>query len=243
MSEIRVVLIEAYELTRYGIQAALTQHSDIAIVGEAGNGQAGLLLLQYLQPDVVILDLDLPDVSGIEVIRQIKAVWAETELSPPSVLVFTRQDNENLVMSAFVAGADSYCVKDRTHYRNLIEALQATHQGNSWLDPVIARVVLTHYQARQPAGGCEAIAASYTSTAIAVEPEEDEALIAMNSLTRRELEILELIVEGYKNEDIGQKLYITLDTVKTHVRNILNKLGANDRTQAAVLGLRSGLVH
>jgi DNA-binding NarL/FixJ family response regulator len=243
MSEIRVVLIEAYELTRYGIQAALTQHSDIAIVGEAGSGQEGLLLLQDLQPDVVILDLELPDVSGIEVIRQIKAAWAETELAAPRVLVFTRQDNENPVMSAFAAGADSYCVKDRTHYRNLIEALQVTYQGNSWLDPVIARVVLTHYQTRQPAGAREAIAASYTSTAIAAEPEADEALIAMNSLTRRELEILELIVEGYKNEDISQKLYITLDTVKTHVRNILNKLGANDRTQAAVLGLRSGLVH
>ncbi len=242
MSEIRVVLIEAYELTRYGIQAALTQHSDISVVGEAGSGQAGLLLVQDLQPDVVILDLELPDVSGIEVIRQIKAAWADTEVTPPHVLVFTRQDNENLVMSAFAAGADSYCVKDRTHYRNLLEALQVTHQGNSWLDPVIARVVLTHYQARQPAGVREAIAPSYSSTAIAAEP-EDETLIAINSLTRRELEILELIVEGYKNEDISQKLYITLDTVKTHVRNILNKLGANDRTQAAVLGLRSGLVH
>lgn len=241
MSEIRVALIESQDLTRYGMQAALGQSDTVTVVGEATRGREGLELLQQTQPDLVIIDIDLPDISGIEVIQQIKNPESEAEPADLKILVFSTQADEELVMRAFAAGADSYCLKERTNHQDLLEAIEATYQGNSWLDPTIARIVLSHYQQT-----IEQDTSSYSnSNSVLIEPIDPEVgpLLGADPLTKRELEILELIVEGHKNEEISQKLYITLDTVKTHVRNILNKMGASDRTHAAVLGLRSGLVN
>ncbi|HEY9885348.1 MAG TPA: response regulator transcription factor, partial [Thermosynechococcaceae cyanobacterium] len=140
----------------------------------------------------------------------------------------------------FAAGADSYCLKDKTNHQDLLEAIEATYRGNSWLDPAIARIVLSHYQQT-----IEQEASDSNTPSVSIEPIDPEVgpILGADPLTKRELEILELIVGGHKNEEISQKLYITLDTVKTHVRNILNKMGASDRTHAAVLGLRSGLIN
>ncbi|MBW4487640.1 MAG: response regulator transcription factor [Trichocoleus desertorum ATA4-8-CV12] len=240
MSEIRVALIESQDLSRYGMQAALGQSDLITVVGEATKGQEGLELLQQTQPDLVIIDLDLPDISGIEVIQQIKNPDSEAESVDLKVLIFSTQADKKLVMQAFAAGADSYCLKDRTNHQDLLEAIEATYRGNSWLDPAIARIVLSHYQQTIEQ---EAINSNTASVSIESIDPEVVPILGADPLTKRELEILELIVGGNKNEEISQKLYITLDTVKTHVRNILNKMGASDRTHAAVLGLRSGLIN
>ncbi|MEP0870642.1 response regulator transcription factor [Trichocoleus desertorum AS-A10] len=240
MSEIRVALIESQDLSRYGMQAALGQSDLITIVGEAAKGREGLDLLQQTQPDLVIIELDLPDISGIEVIQQIKNPESEAESADLKVLIFSTEANEELVMQAFAAGADSYCLKDKTNHQDLLEAIEATYQGNSWLDPAIARIVLSHYQQT-----IEQDTNDSSPGSVSIEPIDPAVgpILGADPLTKRELEILELIVGGHKNEEISQKLYITLDTVKTHVRNILNKMGASDRTHAAVLGLRSGLVN
>ncbi|HEY9806062.1 MAG TPA: response regulator transcription factor, partial [Candidatus Obscuribacterales bacterium] len=195
---------------------------------------------QQTQPDLVIIDLDLPDISGIEVIQQIKNPESDTEPADLKILIFSTEADEERVMQAFAAGADSYCLKDKTNHQDLLEAIEATYQGNSWLDPAIARIVLSHYQQ-----AIEQDSRDSNPSSVSIEPIDPEVgpLLGADPLTKRELEILELIVAGHKNEEISQKLYITLDTVKTHVRNILNKMGASDRTHAAVLGLRSGLVN
>ena len=182
----------------------------------------------------------MPDISGIEVIQQIKNSASDAEPADPKVLIFSTQADEELVMRAFAAGADSYCLKDKTNHQDLLEAIEATYQGNSWLDPAIARIVLSYYQQTVDQDTHDSNPGSVNIEAI--DPDTGPILGA-DPLTKRELEILELIVAGHKNEGISQKLYITLDTVKTHVRNILNKMGASDRTHAAVLGLRSGLVN
>jgi len=240
MSEIRVALIESQDLSRYGMKAALGQSSLISVVGEAIKGREGLELLQQTQPDLVIIDLNLPDISGIEVIQQIKNPESEAELVNLKILVFSIQADEEIVMRAFAAGADSYCLKDRTNHHDLLEAIEATYRGNSWLDPAIARIVLSYYQQT-----IELDTSDSSTASISIDPIDPEVgpILGADPLTKRELEILELIVAGHKNEAISQKLYITLDTVKTHVRNILSKMGASDRTHAAVLGLRSGLVN
>ncbi|MBD2096175.1 response regulator transcription factor [Trichocoleus sp. FACHB-591] len=240
MSEIRVALIESQDLSRYGMQAALGQSDLITIVGEAAKGREGLDLLQQTQLDLVIIELSLPDISGIEVIQQIKNPESEAESADLKVLIFSTEANEELVMQAFAAGADSYCLKDKTNHQDLLEAIEATYQGNSWLDPAIARIVLSHYQQT-----IEQDTNDSSPGSVSIEPIDPAVgpILGADPLTKRELEILELIVGGHKNEEISQKLYITLDTVKTHVRNILNKMGASDRTHAAVLGLRSGLVN
>jgi DNA-binding NarL/FixJ family response regulator len=174
---------------------------------------------------------------GIELTRRFKESQTAEDGHQTKILVLTLQDNEESVMAAFAAGADSYCMKNIS-FDNLLEALQVTNEGNAWIDPAIARIVLKQTKINEP--GIEA-ATTKTVTISAAEPEYSQ-LIEAYPLTERELEVLQLIVEGCSNAAIAEKLYITVGTVKTHVRNILNKLCADDRTQAAVRALRSGLV-
>lgn len=239
MSDIRVALIEDHDLTRFGMRTLLQQRGGFNVVGEAANATDGLKLLETARPDVAIVDIGLPDMDGVELTRRFKKTQAEAEdpeLAQTRVLILTLQDNEDVVLAAFAAGADSYCMKDVSP-DSLAEALRVTNDGNSWIDPAIAKVVL--HQARQssPEEGIE----NRTVTIGAADPEYNQ-IIEAYPLTERELEVLQLIVDGCSNAAIAEKLYITVGTVKTHVRNILNKLCADDRTQAAVRALRSGLV-
>ncbi len=239
MTKIRVALIEDHDLTRVGIRTALQQRQEIEVVGEAANASEGLKLLETAHPDIAIVDIGLPDKDGIELTRQIKANQEENgEESQTKVLILTLRDNKEAVLAAFAAGADSYCMKDIS-FDNLLEALRQTYSGNSWVDPAIARIVLQ--QAQQTPEGGEVTIDNKTVAINAADAEYDQ-MIAAYPLTERELEVLQLIVEGCSNAIIAEKLYITVGTVKTHVRNILNKLCADDRTQAAVRALRSGLV-
>lgn len=237
MSKIRVILIEDHDLTRVGIRTALEQRDEVEFLGEAVNAKQGLALIEEKQPDVAIVDIGLPDMDGIELTSHLKQLQRENEaLQGVKILILTLQDTEEYVLAAFAAGADSYCMKDIS-FDLLLEALRVTKDGSSWIDPAIARVVISKAKTI-PADENDP---AKTRQISASEPEYDQ-LVEAYPLTERELEVLELIVEGASNAEIAQKLYITVGTVKTHVRNILNKLCADDRTQAAVRALRSGLV-
>ncbi|NJL01356.1 MAG: response regulator transcription factor [Spirulinaceae cyanobacterium SM2_1_0] len=216
MNSIKVALIEDDDLTRLSLKTALQQSERINYCGEAAEGAAGLRLLNQQHPDVAIIDIGLPGFDGIELTRRFKAMAGDTATK---ILILTLNDSESAVMAAFAAGADSYCMKD-TKLELLLEAIDATQAGNAWIDPAIAQIVLAQVKSGQPT----------------TPPSEDYAL------TEREMEVLQLIVDGCSNAEIAQQLYITVGTVKTHVRNILNKLCADDRTQAAVRALRSGIV-
>lgn len=238
MSEISIVLIEDHDLTRMGLKAALQSNSMLKVIGEAANASKGLKLLETVKPDVAVVDIGLPDMDGIELTRKFREYQAENGDCQTKILVLTMDHTEDAVLAAFAAGADSYYMKD-TSIDKLTEAIQATHGGNSWIDPAIANVVLQ--QMRQ---GLPNNQSSENPKTVKIEalPSEYEQVLETYPLTQRELEILELIVAGCSNGQIAEKLYITVGTVKTHVRNILNKLCADDRTQAAVRALRSGLV-
>ncbi|HEY9846029.1 MAG TPA: response regulator transcription factor [Candidatus Caenarcaniphilales bacterium] len=236
MNPIQVVLIEDHDLTRVGMRMSLQQHGNVSVVGEAENGIAGLKLVETHHPDIAIVDIGLPDIDGIEVTRKIKE-QPEAD-GKTKVLILTLRDNEQVVLAAFGAGADSYCMKDVTS-DNLLEAIQVTYEGHSWIDPAIAGVVLQ--QTRQAQANSTAREPETVKIG-AADPEYNQ-IIEAYPLTERELEVLQLIVEGCSNATIAERLFITVGTVKTHVRNILNKLCADDRTQAAVRALRSGLVH
>jgi DNA-binding NarL/FixJ family response regulator len=239
MENIRITLIEDHDLTRVGMRTALQQRG-FNVIGEAANATDGLKLLESTAPDVAIVDIGLPDMDGIELTRRFKQTQTDSEgaaIAETKVLILTLQDNEEVVLAAFGAGADSYCMKD-VSLDSLAEALRVTHGGNSWIDPAIARVVL--HQAGQNAPNGESPEAK--TVAINAAAPEYNQIIEAYPLTERELEVLQLIVDGCSNASIAEKLYITVGTVKTHVRNILNKLCADDRTQAAVRALRSGLV-
>ncbi|MER3475317.1 MAG: DNA-binding response regulator [Leptolyngbya sp. ERB_1_2] len=233
MNDIRITLIEDHDLTRVGMKTALQQRPGFQVVGEAANGTDGLKMLTSLKPDVAIVDI-------IELTRRFRQAQAAMEDQPNTrVLILTLQDQEDTVLAAFAAGADSYCMKD-VSLDQLVDALRVTQEGHSWIDPAIARVVLRQTQSNAIQN--EALMEAQQQVAItAIEPEYNQ-IIEAYPLTERELEVLQLIVDGCSNAAIAEKLYITVGTVKTHVRNILNKLCADDRTQAAVRALRSGLV-
>ncbi|NMG10941.1 response regulator transcription factor [Brasilonema sp. UFV-L1] len=244
MAKIRVALIEDHDLTRVGIRTALQQKEEIEVVGEAINAVEGLKMLKTLQPDIAIVDIGLPDKDGIELTREIKST-ANGEEVATRVLILTLRDNKEAVLAAFAAGADSYCMKD-IKFDNLLEAVRVTYNGNAWIDPAIARIVLQQAQQNPPLPEVTQLD-NKTTSGMAVNSSSDAGNqsgenIDPYTLTERELEVLQLIVEGCSNAVIAERLYITVGTVKTHVRNILNKLCADDRTQAAVRALRSGLV-
>lgn len=238
MDQLRVLIIEDHDLTRIGLKSALQQREGIVVVGEARDAKTGLTLLRSVPSDVAIVDVGLPDMSGIELTQQFKRLQQVGEATTTKILIMTMQDHEDTVLAAFAAGADSYCMKNAT-IDQLTEALKTTAEGNAWIDPAIARVVLQQSQKAYANAGVNA-----TSNTIAINglSEKDGNFIPAYPLTGRELEVLALIVDGCSNAEISAKLYITVGTVKTHVRNILNKLGADDRTQVAVRALRTGLI-
>ncbi|MEA5598683.1 response regulator transcription factor [Rivularia sp. UHCC 0363] len=238
MSEISIVLIEDHDLTRMGIKAALQTNPDLRIIGEAANATRGLKMLETMKPDVALIDIGLPDTDGIELTRKFREFQSSRGDTSTKILVLTMNHTNDTVLAAFAAGADSYYMKD-TSIDKLTEAIYATYSGNSWIDPAIANIVLN--QIRDETSENKSSAQSKT-VKIGALASEYEQVLETYPLTQRELEILELIVAGHSNGEIAEKLYITVGTVKTHVRNILNKLCADDRTQAAVRALRSGLV-
>ncbi|MDB9422008.1 response regulator transcription factor [Microcystis aeruginosa CS-563/04] len=236
MDKVRVILIEDHDLTRMGLVATLQHREGIQVVGEAISGLQGLKLLEETKPDVAIIDIGLPTIDGIELVRRFQQNRGEDSLAT-KILMLTMNKTPELVLAAFTAGADSYCMKDIS-VDKLVEAIYCTHEGNPWIDPAIANIVLEQVRQNVAVGG----AAGVKTVAIhGVDPEYSQ-LLENAPLTERELEILDLIVAGFSNAQIADRLYITIGTVKTHVRNLLNKLSVDDRTQAAVLALRSGLV-
>lgn len=238
MSPLKIVLIEDHELTRMGLKVAFQQQSSFELVGESGTGLGGLSLLNQYQPDVAVVDIGLPDIDGIELIRRFREMQPDPAETHTKILMLTMNDSEDAVMAAFTAGADSYCMK-QTDINELIEAIKETHDGHPYIDPTIASTVLRQLR-RSPVTVPEDKDLTVSINAIDTEYQQ---LLETYPLTERELEILEMIVEGYRNSEIAERSYITIGTVKTHVRNILNKLGVDDRTKAAVRALRAGLVN
>ncbi|MGB7417161.1 MAG: response regulator transcription factor [Thermosynechococcaceae cyanobacterium] len=235
MNEIRVVLIEDHALTRMGLKTALQEQPDFRCVGEASSGEEGLNVLLSTLPDVAIVDIGLPGIDGIAVTQQFRHHQKETPQQNTKVLMLTSHDSEEAVLAAFAAGADAYCMKD-IELDDLLIAVRDTHAGNNWIDPAIASIVLRQLQKPLTAEQQER-----TVAIDAVKPEFEE-FMGISPLTERELETLELIVAGKSNAEIADHLFVTVGTVKTHVHNILHKLGVDDRTQAAVRALRAGLV-
>lgn len=243
MNKISVVLVEDHDLTRIGLIASLEQSEEIKVVNYAKNGYQGLKILTETKPDVAIIDIGLPDIDGIELTQKLKEFQADLTTEKTRVLILTMQSNQDSVLGAFAAGADSYSLKN-VSIENLIQAIKVTYEGDSWIDPAIARVVLQEAKNKkaQSTKNESMDNDSSSSRLTGCVDSEYQQILESDPLTERQLEVLELIVAGCNNSQIADKLYITVGTVKTHVRTILNKLCVDDRTQAAVRALRSGLV-
>ena len=209
---IRVLIVDDHMMVREGIKSVLHQFDDITVVGEAANGVAALEGVRALAPDVVLMDLVMPDMNGIEATRRIKAEAPQTR-----ILALTSFSTDDLVFPALKAGAMGYLLKDADS-KDLVRSIRQAHRGKSSLHPIIARKVLD--------GLCEAQRPR-------TKPE---------SLTGREQEVLELLTHGLTNQQIAAELAVSQATVRTHVSNILAKLHTANRVQAVLHAIKSGLV-
>jgi DNA-binding NarL/FixJ family response regulator len=246
MDNIRVALIEDHDVVRIGLRAVFQAQEGIELVGEASNGPQGLALLQAVPVDVALVDVGLPGMDGIELVQQFREFQQAqidpalpslpTPSLPTKVMMLTIQGSEETVLASFAAGADSYCMKD-AGVEQLIDAIRKTYNDEGWIDPAIASIVLR--QMRQSIG--HRTTEKSTIAIRSIEPEYEQVL-ADDPVTEREHEVLELMVAGCTNVVIAERLCITVGTVKTHVRNILAKLCADDRTEAAVRALRAGII-
>jgi two-component system, NarL family, response regulator LiaR len=210
-SRIRVLVVDDHAIIRKGIRAVLEIVPDIEMVGEAENGIQAIQLDQELHPDVILMDLMMPEMDGIACIRQIK-----DQRSAARILVLTNFAGEEMIFPAIKAGAVGYHLKDSSP-ETLIEAIRQVNQGVASLHPSIAKKLLEELQ------------------------HVDKQPLADEPLTQREVEVLRLVAQGYENKDIAEKLVISEATVRTHVSNILGKLHLASRTQAALYALREGL--
>lgn len=223
MSNVKVLLVEDHTMTRMGLSLVLEKAEGIELIAEATDGIEGVKMAQELLPDVILMDIGLPSIDGIEATRRIK----ENGLSP-KVLIFTSRDNEEDVFASFKAGADGYIMKGSSPEQTT-NAIKAVSEGTAWIDPLIARLVLSNIQRNNdtpaPTGEINYKAGKNTY-----------------GLTEREMEVLALIVEGLSNPQIADKLVITRATAKAHVHSILQKLYVDDRTKAAIMAMKEGLV-
>ena len=207
---IRVLLVDDHQVVRQGLRAFLQLQPDVEVVGEAGGGEAAVAAAASEMPDVVLMDLVMPDGDGVAAIR------ALTGAAPGArVLVLSSFADDERIFAAMQAGAAGYLLKD-VDPDALAEAIREIHRGRPVLHPDVAARLMR--RVADPAGP------------------------AAEALTPRGREVLRLVVEGYANKQIARRLAITEKTVKTHVSSILQKLGVADRTAAAVLAIRQGLV-
>ena len=208
---IRVLLVDDEELVRSGLRLILSTEPDLEVVGEAADGEQALAMAELHQPDVVMLDIRMPGLDGIEVARRLAASG-----SPARVVVLTTFDNDDYVYGALRAGASGFLLKDAPATQ-LVSAIRAAAAGDAVLAPSVTRRVVDELGRRQA----------------------PVAIQRLDVLTDRERDVLTLMAEGCSNAEIGDRLFITEGTVKTHVARILVKLGVRDRLQAVVLAYRA----
>jgi DNA-binding NarL/FixJ family response regulator len=213
-------MVEDHKLLRVGLKAIFDEYPSLEVIGEAEDGQQAVELAQRLKPDVVLMDIGLPMMDGIQATKKIK------ETNPNiKVIILTSHTDENEVMASLAAGANAYAMKDiKTDY--LIMVIQSVKEGAIWLDPAIASVV-----------------ASKNPVLMQQKQHSRASFKAEHSnLTEREYEVLKLVVEGKSNNEIADILSISEHTAKAHVCNIIQKLVVDDRTQAAVKAIKEGIV-
>lgn len=219
-STISLVIAEDQEITRLGLRLAIERFADMCVVGEAKDGQSAIAKVEELKPNVVTMDIGLPCIDGIEATRRIKENSASTR-----VLMLTSHDHDEDIFAALSAGADGYCLKEASA-EIIAAAIRAVNDGAAWLDPAIAKRVLLPRAAGSAPGRRSGAPSGRDKFA----------------LSPRENEILELLVEGLSNQEMAERLIVSSETIKTHMRHIMEKLAVSDRTQAAVKALREGLL-
>lgn len=217
---LNVIIVEDFKLTRVGLRCALNANKDINVIAECDNAVSGLELIEKFKPDVVLMDLGLPEMNGIEATIKVKELLPNTK-----IIALTSHDREEEVVAALASGAHGYCLKDIDPVK-LADVVRDIANGVCWIDPQVAQLALNAFP----------------------KPENTSLLPSKAGspgrvpLTERECEVLKHLVMGKSNTEIAKELIVSVHTAKAHVCSILQKMCVNDRVQAAVKAVREGLV-
>jgi len=214
MSKIHILIADDHSIVREGVRMILDGQEDFEVVGEASTGRQALEEARRLRPDVVVMDISMPDMTGIEATAKIRS-----ELPNTQVMGLTMHEDESYVFALLKAGAAGYVLK-RAAAEDLVSAVRAAHQGEAFLYPTVAKMVVQDFLQRTTS--------------------QDKA--ALDGLTDREREVLTLIAEGLTNQEIAGRLYISIKTVQTHRAHIMEKLNLHDRTELVRYAIRKGLI-
>jgi DNA-binding NarL/FixJ family response regulator len=212
MAAIKVMIVDDHSLVREGLKAVFDQGKDIDVVGEAGSGEEAIDMVDSVKPDVILMDISMPGMNGIQATRLIREKNPEAK-----VVILTMLDQEGYVYEAIKAGATGYMLKS-TSSDDLVNAIQTVHEGKALLHPDATAQLLKEF------------------VTLAENKAKDYGL------SNREMEVLQLLSEGNTNKEIAKALWISEQTVKTHVAHIFDKLGTSDRTETVARALRNGLV-
>jgi len=215
LEKIKVLIVDDHQVVRQGLRTFLELQDDVLVVGEADDGQTAIEMVQQLDPDIVLMDLVMPNVDGISATRQVKSLGTKVK-----VIALTSFTEDDKVIPAIQAGASSYLLKDVSP-DDLVDAIRAVHRGEARLHPDIARKLMEQVAQQAP-------------------PLRESHV---EDLTEREREVVNLVAQGRSNQEIANELVISEKTVKTHVSNILGKLQLGDRTQLAIYAIKKGLVN
>lgn len=218
--EVRVVIVEDYKLTRIGLRSTLDEFENVTVIGEAEDAVSGLEIIQREKPDVVLMDLGLPGMNGLEATMKVKEVSPDT-----NVVILTSHERGEEVVAALGAGACSYCVKD-IDPNVLSQVITSAAKGACWIDATVAKVALNLFPKPEN---------------ISNLPKMD-VTDARAQLTDRELEVLRHLVQGKSNTEIAKELIVSVHTAKAHVCSILQKLCVDDRVQAAVKAIKENII-
>ena len=214
--KVRIVLADDHTILREGLRALLTAEDEIVVVGEAQDGREAVRCVERLEPDLLLMDLSMPRMSGMDAIREIKKRYPDTK-----IIALTVHKTEEYLLTTLQAGADGYVLKDATH-DELVMAIRTVMAGKSYLSPDVSEKVIEGYL---------------------VGKESNRSLSAWETLSQREREVLKLIAEGYKNKEIAEDLCISLKTVEKHRANLMKKLDLHNAAALTVYAVEKGLVN
>jgi two-component system, NarL family, response regulator DegU len=227
MKKTKIVIIDDHQLFREGVKRILEFEENFEVVAEGDDGKQAVELVEQYNPDVVIMDINMPDVNGVEATRKLIEAYPDTK-----VIILSIHDDESYVTHVLKSGAVGYLLKEMDA-NTLIEAVKVVADGGSYLHPKVTHNLVKEYRRLANDGQAEGEQQGYQKV---------EVRRPLHLLTRRECEVLQLLADGKSNRAIGEELYISEKTVKNHVSNILQKMNVNDRTQAVVVAIKNGWV-
>jgi len=214
-SKVKILIVEDNQLFREGLKSLLASNTDYKLIAEAQDGLEALRLTREKQPDFILLDISMPRLNGISVIKEIKSIYPDIK-----ILALTIHESDEFVLQAFDAGANGYCVKDCSRHELQI-AIQTVLEGKTYISPQVAGQVME----------------GYLESSRKLKKKTD-----WDTITRREREILKLVAEGYKNRQIAELLHISIKTVEKHRANIMNKLDLHSASELTVYAIKKNLV-